>query len=340
MCNIIVITNASKIKDMDWFSRAMAAVLRNQRDGFGFAAMGETGNIYGAKTLLPFAYAKNKRKKQAFLKEYTEHFGTPSPVYKFAMFHGRTSTNEGGLINTHPMIIDDNYLIHNGVVDNIGKEYKKLTENDSEDILYHYLDGGMENVAKSVMGYYACALIDADKRLTIFKDSIAPLLCAWSDSLDSHVFASTQAVLNEIAGVLKETLQGVPVKNNTHVVFDGNDPADVSSFIPTDRMSYRTRQNAQASIGIQLPIVYGKQDDSEERQELADLVDDQYLNCLNNVDDMWTVIDSSGDIITASKFKQMKLSDKINCILKTPSGDVIDPWGITMDDVNSAANSK
>lgn len=352
MCKIVFIPNASKIEDMDKFSRAMAYVLHDQNDGFGYAALGENG-VYGAKTLYPYAFSKFKQPKQNWLKVNTEYFGAPSPKYRSAMFHGRISTNKGGIINTHPMIRDNSYLIHNGVVDNLGEGYKKTTSNDSEDVLYHYLDGGIEKVSNNVMGYYACVVFKEDGTVTLFKDSIAPMLWAWSDSLNSAVYASTQQVLDKISNFIEEGLEGVPLLDNVHIVFDkdGNE-VELSRFTPIDRMSANARKNSKKSIGKVVPGQHllpihpssyvTPTDNSEEYYDiregddkhLVEIISPEYITMLTVFNDEYVAI-YEDKILTTEEFKNLKLGEKISAVVKDPDGNVVDPfdWShIAMDD--------
>jgi hypothetical protein len=323
MCRIVVLTNASNLADMDAFSREMALVMRDQKDGYGYAALGEEG-VYNFKTLYPFAYYKNHKKAQDFLKKHSKVFGTKSKDWKAAIFHGRISTNKIDLNNTHPMMKDGYSLIHNGVIENVGEKYKKETQNDSEDILYHYIQGGIEQVSKNVIGYYACAVFNPDGTLSVFRDSIAPLVCAWSDKLDSWIFASNDLIIDQISEYLDEALQAIPMEDNIYVKFNGNDIVEQKNFSPLERRSKYADSKSEKSIGKKLikPV------QSKKKQfEITDYVDENFLAELGYVDESYEAFTDGGKQISVDAYLALPIADKLRHVLKRYDGSVVDPFG-------------
>jgi hypothetical protein len=251
------------------------------------------------------------------------------------------------------MIRGNNFLIHNGVVDNLGETYEKITDNDSEDMLYHYLDGGIEKVARSVAGYYACVVFKENGEVSLFRDAIAPMVWAWSDKFETAIYASTQSVLNELGKVLGEGLEGIPLLDNVHILFDdkGNE-MEMTRFTPTDRMSANARKNSKKSIGKvleqpSLPIVLGpeiKDEDGEEHYDirndmhLVEIISPEYIAMLKTMNDDYTIINPDGRILGAKEFLDLKLGEKISCEVKDPDGNTIDPFYYDIEAMNDKLN--
>lgn len=128
------------------------------------------------------------------------------------IMHGRTSTNVGGLINTHPMVNKDVILCHNGVVTYSGPAYKKRTENDSEDLTFAFRKFGLKGAAKRLSGYYAFgALNTTDRTLTVARDAIASLHGAWLPGVDSWCFGTSAKHVLSVAKFLGESLSEADV---------------------------------------------------------------------------------------------------------------------------------
>jgi predicted glutamine amidotransferase len=335
MCKIIAITNAENILDMEAFARRMAWILSDQPDGYGWAAMGDDGQVFAQKTLYPMMFARNKKRKRDFLKAHTLELGVRQEKYKAAMFHGRVSTNVTDLPNTHPMVRDNTFLIHNGVVENIGEDYKKDTQNDSEDILYHYLKGGINGVAKGVAGYYACGVLNpADKTMRIIKDSTAPLVCAFSDVLDSWVFASNRKVMQFISDYIKEDLEVIDVEDNVHVIFDRNEVVDVENFVPAERWSKKVSSQSEKSIGKKVITHVDKVGsmDIDVPFRLEDHVSASYLEELEFMDESYTITTDGGREVGLDYFLKLPIANKLQHNVKRANGTIMDPWAFDESD--------
>lgn len=229
MCKLIILTNATKIENIDEFSRYAAELLSDMPDGYGFAAQGEAG-VFGIRTLLPENYAL-AAKLPDFCETVEEPFGTVSKVTGAAMFHGRMSTNVHDLANTHPITREGWNLMHNGVVTDHGAKYEMLTENDSEHVLKHLIDGGIDAVADNLTGYYAGGAFDIDGQLHVFRDGIANLFYARSETLDSDIFATTADLIEDIGSFLGENLVGAKVKADTYLVYQDGIVVEQKSFL-------------------------------------------------------------------------------------------------------------
>ena len=180
-------------------------------DGYGFAAQGDKG-VFGARTLSPMAFTKGIVPPTFCYSDF-ESFGIVSNVTGAAMFHGRTSTNTKSLINTHP----------------ISKE-------------------GWQRVATNLSGYYACGAIDPDGMLHVFRDKIAPLVYAYSETLKAAIFATTEELIEVIGDYIKEELVCFDMKDDTYLVFDGGELISQDTFKSKGWDKY-SRSWADTSLG-------------------------------------------------------------------------------------------
>ncbi len=234
MCKLFIATNTSKLK-VSQLKKLIHAVkeplTKTNDDGFGWAAHSDKG-IFGERysnelnkglfiDLRRFYNARpGPYDSKLFMKLY-DSFGRQGKLKGGLVVHGRTSTNAVNLLNTHPIVNDSHALVHNGVVENVGKTVTRRTTNDSEFILQHYSEGGIDQVSASVEGYYACGILEKDTGNTIvIKDSTAPLVAAWVEELSTYFFASSHDVILEALKALKMQAAIEEVKTNQHLVFN------------------------------------------------------------------------------------------------------------------------
>lgn len=81
--------------------------------------------------------------------------------------HHRTSTNKDGLDYAHPFEHKGHLMTHNGVV-SVPKRYDTRTENDSEQLLHHFLDTDYET--KSIQGYFSCFIKNPASTIVLVDD--------------------------------------------------------------------------------------------------------------------------------------------------------------------------
>ncbi len=205
MCKILIITNTRKITDHKALVTNAAAKLKSQRDGFGWAAITEDNKIFGVRTNDVEKFVSRLEGKKLMLpflegSDSDNEFGEFAPAITSRAFiaHGRVSTNNKDLINVHPINRAGWSLIHNGVVTDHGPKYEMHTTNDSEHVLKHLVTGGISAVSEHLTGYYAFAAFDPSGNLHIGRDRIADLYCAYVDSLESYVYATTKALITEM----------------------------------------------------------------------------------------------------------------------------------------------
>lgn len=198
-------------------------------DGFGIATTDETGVRY-------LKYVKPAGKVSKALKPihklnfvYGGEGSLPDTASKVLLAHGRYSTNDIGIAETHPILSKDHSiaLVHNGVVRS-STVYQTITRNDSELILRAYETGGMPEVLK-LGGYFAFGLIDYKKnRVYVVRDGQAMLYVSQVDNTDSFVFSTRQEDINlffktsagKHKGKVLRHSQPVQVKDNTVIEFE------------------------------------------------------------------------------------------------------------------------
>ena len=240
MCKIIAFTDTKKINLKSCVNEIGNTLLKTEVDGFGYAVKGKSG-VFGEKAIVKHFKSRlgSKPIMLPIVKQRYMSFGTPDELTGPGIFHGRTSTNSDGLINTHPMQRPDDkglwHLIHNGVVDDYGPKYSKLTDNDSEDVLHRLMvgiehnaggltDNPMLEIEQTLEGYYAFACIDSDGLLHVAKDSYADLYMAWSDKLNTFIFATTEGLINKLNKMLSAEFGPIDeVEDDVYMVFNGNE---------------------------------------------------------------------------------------------------------------------
>jgi hypothetical protein len=192
---------------------------QGDKDGLGYAAMGETG-LWGERWWHPKDYWNYReewtQKDQEILEKSKGSleagprynvFGDSDPENTFAvLLHARMATCEKSLRNVHPFVRDGMALIHNGVIRNT-PQLKNLTSTcDSETILNAYVDlevnkdpEKMQSLSDKLRGYYACALLGKDKDgveyVDIFKDDLASLTATYVKQLDAMVYCTSADIV-------------------------------------------------------------------------------------------------------------------------------------------------
>lgn len=266
MCKIIAFTDMSKINLKKCVNDIGNTLLKTERDGFGYAVSGVKG-VFGEKTTSKHFKSRihnNNWIHLPIIKKRYEKFGLVDALSGAGIFHGRTSTNSEGLVNTHPMQrpSDDGiwHLIHNGVVDDLGEDYSKLTDNDSEDMLFRLMQGieqvkrgetdnPMEAIETTLEGYFAFACIDPQGLLHIARDGYATLFMAWSETLNTYIIATTEGLVMKLNKMLDAKIGPIDeVEDDVYMVFKGNELI-YHKFISPLGFTWYQADKSQASLG-------------------------------------------------------------------------------------------
>jgi predicted glutamine amidotransferase len=350
MCKIFTLTNATKIKKMNRFIEIVAAELQyHEQDGFGYSIQGEQG-VYGERTTAKDFNTMMVNKALGvfpFLKNEYNRYGNKSKITGAAMFHGRTSTNKKDLINTHPIIKHGWNLIHNGVVSNTGKDYTRITSNDTEHLVEYMATLGIKGVEENLTGYYAFTAIDPSGQLHIVKDSAASLYFAEVMTIDSYVFATSKQMIIDVCKKMNWKHSVVEsLKDNMYLVYNNNVLISQVDITPKGRTAYEDKWSNQ-SLGYNLgdkyddynyktwdnhvdytegkgpelvPSIPGPSDELDE--DSIDL----FLEEVNTyADSSYTFKDYACRDLTYSEFIALEDEEKICCTVIRSDGTVVDP---------------
>jgi hypothetical protein len=338
MCKILALTNATKL-DQTKITDIGRMLLKYEQDGFGYAIQGKT-NVFGEKSTDKKFISRLKMigVNLPIVKKRYEKFGNAEAIAGPAIFHGRTSTNDRGLLNCHPMVKESTYLIHNGVVTDHGPKYIKATTNDSEDVLHRFLEG-ISSVQENLTGYYAFAAIDDMGLLHICRDDMADLYIAWCPKLDSHIIATIPEILTNTAKILQAEIGPIDeVTKNVYGVFKGNELLRFQA-IESRGWSRVESQFASASLGKTVPdgnVVTAlapspKLDQGYDWSDLETEDDDQsgYYDWLDEVDNMdasYEIYDADNNRINAYQFNKLDHISKELCTIYRADGSLVDPY--------------
>lgn len=339
MCKLFIMSNASKLDpevDIETIADNLLAV---ERDGFGYAIQGHLG-VFGEKSaddqFITQLYDSFPR-PQSEVRLFQSSFGKVSRITGAAIFHGRTSTNKSGIKNTHPMQKSGWHLIHNGVVSNQGAPYKKLTDNDSEDVLHYLINGGIDAIADNLSGYYAFGAIGPDGTLHVARDYSATLHIAWSASHDTWVFCTTKNLMNKIAGQIGMKLKHFgEMKRDYYFTMKGNKILSEKDF---ESLGYSKTEAAFASksLGKNLPAAESYADDTnpnrlsawdnyESVSSLADLWNEIY-----DLDETYAIWDGNGREISVTQFTKLNILQRLACEIVREDGTTLDTEALEDD---------
>lgn len=348
MCKIFTIVNGSKVEKVNKLINLVARELQyHEQDGFGYTIQAERG-IYGERTIdknfktmmdcsivgAPFGLVTYNR------------FGSKSKCNGAMMFHGRTSTNSKSLINTHPINKHGWSLIHNGVVSNQGKDYTRITSNDTEHLVEYMATQGIKGVEENLTGYYAFTAIDDKGNLHVVKDSNASLYFTMCETLGSYIFATSKDMIIDVCKAMDWKYSVVePLKDNMHLIFTNNELVHQEDIKQLGRTSYEN-QYASRSLGYNLseggPTDYdGWEYYRDEYRGTGSTIRDTglkenitenesielFLQEVNELaDDSYVFKDYKGNDLTYEEFMQIPDEDKIYYTVIRSDGTVVDAF--------------
>ena len=218
----------------------------SMRDGIGYAAVTTDGDLFGErwfKSEDAFDLREEptvSKDEQYILDQYKSALTLIDKPKKYNTFgdekksiaelwgnvsavtlHGRFATSAKEFRNTHPFIVNDTSLVHNGVIRNaFSLNRMKQSSCDSEVILNLYDEmlvsetpANIQAVVDELIGYYACGVFSRDSEgnrvLDIFKDQTANLSAAYIDELGVVVFVTNIDDLKRACDVLDLTIGSV-----------------------------------------------------------------------------------------------------------------------------------
>jgi hypothetical protein len=319
MCKILVLTKTTKLKNRRLVAETIASHLQtDHKDGFGYAIQGVSG-VYGERTIAKefksrFGIEKLEVKDKIFVPT-SNRFGTPSQNQGGAIFHGRTSTNNAGLDNCHPINKNAWSLIHNGVVSNHGPEYKALTSNDTEHLVEYLSTVGISGIEQHITGYYAIGAFDPHGNLHVIRDSIAPLMVAYNKTLDCFIYGTTERLIQDVSDELKWTIGPIEkVLDNVHLIYNVQGELIHNEAIKSRGFDEVESIYSERSLGYK---IYDKNPSNNYGYEAWK----EELSC---ADAGYTFKDWTGRVMTYAEFMACDEVTKLDCVVTRPDGTIVD----------------
>jgi predicted glutamine amidotransferase len=231
MCKLFMIagiTNETRNKAWELTIEMAGIMGETMRDGIGYAAVTESGELFGERwhkseeafdvrgeviqetqvekrIKSSFGKALTMREKPKRYNSFGDEFSCIEDLCDTTAaitLHGRFATSSREFKNTHPFIVDDTSLVHNGVIRNADKLNRmKQSTCDSEVILNLYNEkqvsrwaSNIQGVVDELRGYFACGVFtrdaDGNRVMDIFKDDTAQLFAAYIEELSTIVFVT------------------------------------------------------------------------------------------------------------------------------------------------------
>jgi len=212
--------------------KSLPFMTSEDQDGVGYAALGSKG-VFGERWLNFESALKSRStftKDQQVINKFFENAvghnyknytrfgeGTINSA-KTILFHTRYATNSKTMTNTHPFVIKDTALIHNGVILNDSDIMRfhedKISTCDSEAILQEYLANNVSEEPEAIQemadlldGWYACGVLTKDVTgrhvVDIFKCAKSNLVVGLVPEIQSFVFCTELDILKETAKAAK-----------------------------------------------------------------------------------------------------------------------------------------
>lgn len=230
MCKILNIAGINNgTKDAAWkFIQEMGKEMsKNNDDGLGYTAIDEDGDMYGERWHKNSEAFKSRVALSELDKKLIESYnGCIGKEDKYNSFgnlnenivaitlHTRMATSGKEFYNTHPFVLDDVSLIHNGVIRNTKSLINTMSTCDSECILHEYVDNevskdvsNFQKVVDRLEGYFALGVFGIDSNfnryLDVIKDDKARLYAAYIEQLDTMVFTTDISDVYKVCKKLK-----------------------------------------------------------------------------------------------------------------------------------------
>jgi asparagine synthetase B (glutamine-hydrolysing) len=195
MCKIAILTKHDATKVESLTRSLWRQMSHSERDGFGVLYLSASGRLVAVRSSSPTLDATPP--------DYVEGFHDGAFVPSdggVLMVHGRTATCGVSLENTHPIVMGQSGIIHNGIVHS-KKYHNTETTCDSELLLHAWRSGGLDEVAAEVSGYYAFAVLSkrgGQRILDVVKDGRASLFAG--DAFGGAMFGTTAELITTAGG--------------------------------------------------------------------------------------------------------------------------------------------
>ena len=242
MCKVLMtigIKRNKRVSNTKFLMASLPYMSKTDNDGIGYVAC-DGDNMWGERWLTNKNAFKTKAihsdvslRIKDWLGEAAENnekeynsFGSESMLKDATsiLLHTRKATCAKNITNTHPFVIGDTALIHNGIIKNDEKilanfKSKRISTCDSESILQEYLYSGVnldiaqiKNVGDMLDGWYVAGVVSKDKNgrqiVDVFKCDHSNLHLAFIKELDSAVLCTTMDIIEKTCKDAKMTILG------------------------------------------------------------------------------------------------------------------------------------
>lgn len=257
MCKLAYASNLKKLgptKKQKLFNHVQKTLTQTDRSGYGIAAKSIDGSIEIKRTLAVTDLITQDLSVPKFCKN------TASGDFKAnkaneVIFHARTSTNSVSMDNTHPFKIGNTVLCHNGVLEYSGENYDKKTDNDTEDLTYHFDKFHLTNI-ESVFSGYAAFIAFKNDSTYIVRDSTATLHYSYSKDLDCHFFGTTKSIVSEMLSAVGSKARVFEVEENQYIEIKNNKIIETKQWSGLTWSKYASGKS-HLSLGYSSNSVYG-----------------------------------------------------------------------------------
>jgi predicted glutamine amidotransferase len=241
MCKLAILLQHDPKRLAQTVTDVWTAMSKTEKDGFGAAWLSPRGALRYIKS----STTSPGESLPDFFDGFTDGaFSTSNggPL----LIHARTATCGINAENTHPMLVANTALIHNGVV---SSDRFKNTETscDSELLTHAFRQGGTKALEDDITGYYAFALLEALPRrrwsLDIVRDSRAPLVGGVLAN-SGLAFATNDAVL---ASTGAKHLG--KIRDNVHFRYEDGKHVLTEDFTPKMQTTPSLRTSASRAFG-------------------------------------------------------------------------------------------
>lgn len=232
MCKLFALSSTARMSreqlssTVDFVHRLYS---KTQRDGFGLAL--QSGHRHGARHIERYANPKAFGGLGA-TPPPDARLNTPA-TFEVAggvraggalIVHGRTSTGQVSLTNTHPFSKAGWTLAHNGVVDWHGAKHPLVTTCDSEHLLNLYAHGAGAAGLPEVSGWAAWLALTPKGRLVAGRDAVTPLHLAYVKRWRCYVLATREEDLRAYLKSMdvKSIIIGLPDNHEARFSRDGS----------------------------------------------------------------------------------------------------------------------
>jgi len=242
MCKVLMLVGIRPDKRSDalrFVKKSVPFMSEHDKDGAGYLATnGES--IFGEKWIRnsdAFKTVKRSFKDQDKINSIFEH-AVPNSFSRYdsfgevnldnvtsILFHTRMATCDKTIYNTHPFVIEDTGLIHNGVIlnsDSLLEDRDTVSTCDSEAILQEYISNqvavnpnNIQEVADVLEGWYVAGVVSKDKSgrqvVDIFKCNRSSLYVGWIPELGSFALCTEIGILKRSARAAGMTVSAYDV---------------------------------------------------------------------------------------------------------------------------------